>query len=133
MLDRFLSEGKSTFILTQSKITASSEELSIRFSKELSIRFSNGIKQSAALLVKLEEKKLCILVTKFYPKCKAVQFSKGGINHTYAGTIALTNRSSVYSLPGFIIQKPCEAREISLLSRVEDIISPSRANTETKF
>jgi hypothetical protein len=109
MLDQFLSEGKSTFILTQSKITASSEELSIRFSKELSICFSNGIKQSAALLVKLEEEKLCILVTKFYPKCKAVHLSKGDTNHTYAGTITLANRSSVYNLPRFIIQRACEA------------------------
>ncbi|KAL6843676.1 hypothetical protein ACP4OV_026247 [Aristida adscensionis] len=99
-----LSEDESTFILTQFKIAASHENLSVRF--------SNGFKQSAALLVRLGSK-LCVLVTKFYAKCKAVQFFEGDIDHTFVAAIAPASRSSVYNIPGFVIQRSREAGRYS--------------------
>jgi hypothetical protein len=72
------------------------------------VRFFDGSKLPATLLIRTE--KICILTTKFHSKCKAVEFSEGdNIDHTYGVTIAPETKSSVYNIPGFIIQKSLEA------------------------
>ncbi|CAM0147772.1 unnamed protein product [Urochloa decumbens] len=94
-----LSEGESTFILTQSNI--------VKPSVSLFVRFSNGFKQPATVLKSCGT--LCVLVTKFYPKAKEVQFFEGVVDHSYAAAIAPASKSSVYNMPGFIIQRSLQS------------------------
>lgn len=90
-----LSEGESTFILTQSNIA--------KASANLSVCFSNGFEQPATVLS--SRGYFCVLVTKFYLKAKEVQFFEGAVDFSYAATIAPASKSSVHRMPGFIIQR----------------------------
>lgn len=94
-----LSEGESTFILTQPNIA--------KPSANLSVCFSNGFEQPATLLASTG--RLCVLVTNFYPKAKEVQFFEGAVDFSYAATIAPASKSSVHRMPGFIIQRSLQS------------------------
>ncbi|KAM0863645.1 hypothetical protein ACQ4PT_044460 [Festuca glaucescens] len=113
-----ISQGEKTVILTQSKICNKSVSLSVRF--------FDGRKQEAAVL--LEKENLCVLITNLYPKCKKVEFFEGIIDHVYAAAIAPASKSSVYNIPGFIIQK-----SVDMGSQAEAGSSSSCSSTKHQF
>ncbi|XP_052139165.1 uncharacterized protein LOC127757639 [Oryza glaberrima] len=101
------SDIKKTFILTQSSITSSAANLSVRF--------SDGFKQSASLILKQDVQEsasgqceLCILMTDYHSNSKTVEFFEGDVDHSYAVAIAPESKYSVHNMPGFIIHRSLE-------------------------